>query len=95
MAGRPPRRLQRRSTSWKASATCSGPAAQRIAANFWWNPTATLLKKLDNALSSYAAEAALEAAGYSADEVALLVAFFERGSARRTRHAARLRGLTA
>jgi DNA-binding MarR family transcriptional regulator len=56
-------------------------------------PTAELLARLQVALADYAAEAATEAASYSPSEVALLVAFFERGSARRTRHAARLRGL--
>jgi DNA-binding MarR family transcriptional regulator len=56
-------------------------------------PTAELLARLHIALADYAAEAAVEAASYSPDEVALLVSFFERGSARRTRHAARLRGL--
>jgi DNA-binding MarR family transcriptional regulator len=56
-------------------------------------PTAAVLRKLDVALSDYAGEAATEAATYSAAEVELLVAFFEHGSARRIRHAARLRGL--
>jgi DNA-binding MarR family transcriptional regulator len=56
-------------------------------------PTAELLARLHVAMADYAAEAAAEAASYGPAEVALLVAFFERGSARRTRHAARLRGL--
>jgi DNA-binding MarR family transcriptional regulator len=58
-------------------------------------PSAELLKRLHIALADYAAEAAAEAASYSPAELALLVAFFERGSARRTRHAARLRELSS
>jgi DNA-binding MarR family transcriptional regulator len=56
-------------------------------------PTAKLLARLQVAMADYAAEAAAESACYSPSEVALLIAFFERGSARRTRHAARLREL--
>ena len=56
-------------------------------------PTAELLARLHVAMADYAAEAAAEAAAYSPAEVALLMAFFERGSARRARHAARLREL--
>jgi DNA-binding MarR family transcriptional regulator len=56
-------------------------------------PTTELLARLQVALADYVADAAAEAASYSPPEVALLVAFFERGSARRIRHAARLRGL--
>jgi DNA-binding transcriptional ArsR family regulator len=58
-------------------------------------PSAELLRRLHIALADYAAEAAAEAASYSPAELALLVAFFERGSARRTRHAARLRELSS
>ncbi|MFB9356543.1 MarR family transcriptional regulator [Actinoplanes nipponensis] len=57
-------------------------------------PTTEVLRRLDVALSGYAGEAAADTAAYSANEVALLVTFFEQGSARRTRHAARLRELT-
>lgn len=58
-------------------------------------PTAELLARLNVALTDYAAEAATEAAFYKPAEVALLVAFFERGSVRRTKHAERLRGLAS
>ncbi|GAA3347042.1 hypothetical protein GCM10020358_60330 [Amorphoplanes nipponensis] len=72
----------------------SAPAAPWTVAGFWSSRPTEVLRRLDVALSGYAGEAAADTAAYSANEVALLVTFFEQGSARRTRHAARLRELT-